>query len=208
MHAIMSIRALTISALLSGYLVSPAQAATITLFAPGRNSIIGISAIDVLPGNITEYAVGMAVTSFSEVTGPTTSVSASTTTVSVTIQEGASFFGTSLNFFEVSGTQTTLETPVAAVDGCTPTVPVSATETEFHCTQVQVFNGTETLIFSYTEADVPFYTLTESTPPPTASATTNVPSPTGTPITNGSKQLRSGSRVVLVLVVLCSVAFI
>ncbi|KAF8872601.1 hypothetical protein CPB84DRAFT_1854355 [Gymnopilus junonius] len=222
----MSTHAAVISVLLSNFLVLLSQAATITLFTPAiseptggpqvsteaeTNSIIGVSAVDVLPGNVTEYAVGIAETIFSEVgTGTPASVSASTTTFSFTIQEGASFFGNSLNFdeFTLSGTQT-ISTPITGVVGCTATVPTSATEADLRCAQVQVFNGTKTETFLYTASAVPYYTLTESTPPPTASATTNILFPTGVPVSNGSKQLRSGSRgVLLALIVSCSVAFI
>ncbi|KAF8880820.1 hypothetical protein CPB84DRAFT_1851755 [Gymnopilus junonius] len=225
----MAFRPLAIAALLSNYLVFPNQAAIITLYTPaivrptggpqvasqafGTNSILSVSAIDVLPGNITEYAIGQVVTEFTEVgSGTAASLSASVTTFSYTIEEGASFIGNSFNFdeFTVSGSASqTISTPVTGVAGCTVTAPPSASATEFHCAQVQVFNGTKTETIFYTATAAPMFTLTESTPPPTASATTAILFPSGVPASNGSKQLSSGGfKGIFLALIMCLVVFV
>ncbi|PPQ72825.1 hypothetical protein CVT26_003334 [Gymnopilus dilepis] len=196
----MSFRTLLVTTLFCT-LVSLCPAATITLYNPeivepsggpqvdssafGTNGIMTASAIDVLPGNITEYAVVEPFTVFTEVgSGTATSLSASVTTVTGTIQQGASFIGNVVGGIEfyVSGSNSqTISTPITGTAGCTVTAPPSASETLYHCAEVQIFNGTSTTTFFYNATASPIYTLTESTPPPTASATTGVLFPSGVP---------------------------
>ncbi|PPQ72844.1 hypothetical protein CVT26_003477 [Gymnopilus dilepis] len=202
----MSPRTLVYTTLL---LVPMCQAAVVTLYTPAvagptpasylhppifeSNSIVSVSAVDVLPGNITEYAVGKAYTETIQEGSGTGSngfpASLRTTfwTSTNTFQEGASFVGNSFSVDVVI--QTTTFIPITAAAGCTLTAPPSASEASYRCAEVQVLNGTSTTTIFYTASARPAYTLTEATPPPTASVNTGVIFPSGVPTASKAEKI-------------------